>query len=161
MSLCKGFYQKVYRKIFVGVHTIHIEKAIKAINSLSDKFEAQQKNQWCYQRTKRLKMRHLKSARLSSNINFKYNCNKCLNPQPFQKLNNTSRMFKCLSWNCCYTAQRYELIAQSRLPVHTFTRLQPQNSFYCGKQCGLLRKRRYYVASIKRLMSKFIPLTKL
>ncbi|PLX51894.1 MAG: hypothetical protein C0612_04435, partial [Desulfobulbaceae bacterium] len=31
--------------IIVGVHTIHIEKAIKAINSLSDKFEAQQKNQ--------------------------------------------------------------------------------------------------------------------
>ena len=30
---------------FVGVHTIHIEKAIKAINSLSDNFEAQQKKQ--------------------------------------------------------------------------------------------------------------------
>jgi hypothetical protein len=27
----------------VGVHTIHIEKAIKAINSLSDNFEAQKK----------------------------------------------------------------------------------------------------------------------
>jgi hypothetical protein len=30
---------------FVGVHTIHIEKAIKAINSLSDNLEAQQKKQ--------------------------------------------------------------------------------------------------------------------
>jgi len=42
------------------------------------------------------------------------------------------------TFNVCYKGSLAGFAEKLRLPVHTFTRFLPQNSFYCGKQFKLM-----------------------